>query len=386
MFVLVPAYEPDARLAFLVAALRRGDSDLAVLVVDDGSGPAYASFFADARAAGADVIAHDRNRGKGAALKTGFSWIARADPSADVVTADSDGQHTPDDIARVAAALHSDAGRGESALVLGVRAFHGRVPLRSRLGNLCARGLFRLATGQAITDTQTGLRGIPADRLAWACEIAGDGFEYEQRMLLRLAPDGIDAHEVPIATVYLDRNASSHFRPARDSVRVLVPVLLFAASSVAAFLVDTIMLLALAALGVPLAAAIIAARVMSATVNFFVNRRVVFRSHGRAAAPQAVRYAVLAAALLASNIAWMSYLTSLGVALLVAKMLTEAVLFVLSYGVQRSVVFAATRPERPRSWTTHSTSMARSEETERSVIAGCGALDTVTTTEQGTSR
>lgn len=339
MFVLIPAYEPGPRLRMLIAELRGADPDLEIVVVDDGSGPAFAEVFAAAGDAGALVLAHPTNRGKGAALKTGLAHIARNDPDADVVTADADGQHTPADVCRVADALRTDAETGRSALVLGVRGFDGAVPLRSRVGNAAARGLFRMATGRRVSDTQTGLRGIPADRVAWALSVPGEGFEYEQRMLLRLAPDQVSTHEVPIDTVYLDDNASSHFRPMRDSLRVLLPVLLFAASSLAAFVVDTLGLLVLQALTGWLVPSIIAARVLSATANFVVNRRVVFRARGGPMHGQAVRYAVLALALLASNIAWMSFLTDNGLALLPAKVVTEGVLFILSYGVQRSLVF-----------------------------------------------
>jgi putative flippase GtrA len=347
MFVLIPAFEPGPRMPALVAELLRTDPDLQVLIVDDGSGPVFAPVFAAAREAGAHVITHASNRGKGAALKTGFAHIAGHDPDADVVTADADGQHTPTDVGRVAEALRLDAADGRSALVLGVRGFAGEVPLRSRLGNTVARGLFRLATGRRVTDTQTGLRGIPADRLDWALGIPGEGFEYEQRMLLRLGPDQVGAHEVPIDTVYLERNASSHFHPVRDSLRVLLPVLLFASSSLAAFIVDTVALLVLQALTGWLVPSIIAARVLSATVNFTVNRRVVFRARGGSMTGQAVRYGVLALALLASNIAWMSFLTENGLALLPAKVVTEGVLFILSYGIQRALVFPRADAEPP---------------------------------------
>ena len=298
MFVLIPAFEPGPALPRLVADLRHADPDLDVLVVDDGSGPRFAEVFADARDAGARVVMHDVNRGKGAALKTGLADIAVHGPDADVVTADADGQHTPLDVLRVADALREDAGRGRSALVL---------------------GLFRVATGRRVTDTQTGLRGIPADRIAWALGIPGEGFEYEQRMLLRLAPDGVAVREVPITTVYLARNASSHFRPVRDSLRVLLPVLLFASSSLAAFVVDTVALFVLDLLTGWLVPSIVAARLLSATVNFVVNRRMVFRARDQALTGQAVRYGVLALALLASNIAWMSFLTENGLALLPAR-------------------------------------------------------------------
>jgi len=343
VIVLIPAYEPGPRLAGVVAGLLGADPDVEVVVVDDGSGPGFAPVFALVAGLGATVLRHGVNLGKGAALRTGFDHVIRAHPGDDVVTADADGQHTVTDILRVADELRADAAAGTPSLVLGCRAFSGRVPVRSRAGNAVARSVFRLAAGWSLSDTQTGLRGIPAELVEWVRDQPGERFAYEQNVLLRSRRAGVAAREVPIETVYLDGNASSHFRPVADSLRIMLPLLLFAASSLIAFAVDTVVLLVLTAVTGALIPAIIAARAVSATVNFAVNRRVVFRARGRAGMPrQLVRYAVLALALLASNIVWLDALTRYGVPLVAAKVLTEAVLFVTSYGVQRSFVFGTT--------------------------------------------
>ena len=129
MIVLIPAYEPDDRLVALVADLRA--HDLAVLVVDDGSGPAYAATFEDARRLGATVLAHDVNRGKGAALRTGFAFVSQRFGGHDVVCADCDGQHLVPDILRVAERVAARgvgrpgaaAGEGSGVMVLGARLF-----------------------------------------------------------------------------------------------------------------------------------------------------------------------------------------------------------------------------------------------------------------------
>lgn len=75
MYVLIPAYEPAEHLPELVAALAAADAGLSVLIVDDGSGAAFDDVFACAKAAGASLLRHDRNEGKGAALKTGFAYL-----------------------------------------------------------------------------------------------------------------------------------------------------------------------------------------------------------------------------------------------------------------------------------------------------------------------
>ncbi|MET0812090.1 MAG: bifunctional glycosyltransferase family 2/GtrA family protein [Microbacterium sp.] len=341
MIVLIPAFEPGAALPALVSDLSAADPDAEIVVVDDGSGGSFDAVFADAERCGATVITHAVNEGKGAALKTGFDHVLERHPGEDVVTADADGQHTVGDILRVAEELRRDAAAGRTVVVLGCRGFTGSVPLRSRLGNGISRGLFRAAAGWRLSDTQTGLRGIPSAVLPWMRDQPGERFEYEQNVLLRSHRDGIETREIPIETVYLDRNASSHFRPVVDSLRVVLPVVLFAGSSLVAFTVDTLALLLFTAMTGWLVPSIIAARVLSASVNFAMNRRYVFTRSARGRLGQAARYALLAAALLASNIVWIDALTRFGVPLVLAKITTEVVLFVTSYGVQKTFVFGA---------------------------------------------
>ncbi|GIG42953.1 hypothetical protein Dsi01nite_009940 [Dactylosporangium siamense] len=211
-------YEPDQRLVDLVDGLRGAGQ--AVVVVDDGSGPADAPVFQAVRDRGGTVLTHPVNRGKGVALKTGFRSAKE-----DVVCADADGQHRVEDILRVA-----DHVRRTGRTTLGVRRFTGPVPLRSSAGNALTRVVFAAVTGSRIQDTQTGLRGYPASRLGWLLEVPGERFEDEMRtLLLATRHGGID--QVPIATVYLEHNASSHFRPLVDSARVYAPLLRFSASS-----------------------------------------------------------------------------------------------------------------------------------------------------------
>ncbi|KXC07383.1 bifunctional glycosyltransferase family 2/GtrA family protein [Microbacterium hominis] len=377
--VLIPAYEPDGRLVDVIAALTAAAPETPVLVVDDGSGERFAPVFAAAAAAGAVVLRHGRNRGKGAALRTGFAHAARAWPGAAVVTADADGQHTPADIRRVAEAVDPGGVRrprelvGQSAgsasspragtpaatptattptaddaarartIVLGARAFSGEVPLRSRVGNGTTRWAFRLATGQRLRDTQTGLRGYPAATLPWLQQVPGDRFEYELAMLLRARGAGIALAEVPIETVYLDGNRSSHFRPVADSVRVYGPLLRFTASALLAYAIDTAALLVLDALTGWLLFSVVFARLLSASVNFAVNRSFVFgRARSLPTRTTALRYFSLAGLLLAANYGILSALTDAGIPVLLAKIATETTLFVVSYGVQRTVVFAPT--------------------------------------------
>lgn len=331
--VLIPAYRPDARLAELTADLRRELPGCAVLVVDDGSGPEYSPVFEAARRRGAVVIGYEGNRGKGHALRTGLAHAARRWPGADVVCADADGQHTPTDIAAVAARV-----RRTRRMTLGVRRFTGSVPLRSRIGNTATALLFRGATGWALGDTQTGLRGYPAGDLDWLQAVPGDRYEYELSALLRARELGMTVEEVEITTVYEPGNQSSHFRPIVDSARIYAPLLRFIAASMTCFAIDWAGVVVLFAMTGNLLVAAVGARLVSGSANFFMNRRV-FRAAPGTVRRTAARYILLAVTLLVGSYLALRILTGIGFPLGVAKILGDGMVYVASYLAQRRLVF-----------------------------------------------
>jgi len=347
VIVLIPAYEPDARLPALVTALVEARPDVIPVVVDDGSGPGRTATFDATRAAGAVVLTHPRNLGKGRALRTGIAYAGAAHPGEDVVCADSDGQHTAVDVLRVA-----DHVRRTGSMVLGGRRFDGDVPLRSRFGNAVSRGLLRRASGGHVHDTQTGLRGYPAGSLAWLLDVPGDRFEYELRVLLQAHADGRRVEEIPIQTLYLEGNASSHFRPMADSWRVLAPLILHALVAIGSFVLDLIALWALVAVTGELLIGVIGARLISGTVNFLANRRLVHTGRGPAAPlpaesgakrrlllGEALRYTALASLVALGDVVLLEALTTAGIPLLLAKIGAGAALFVAGFAVQRTLVF-----------------------------------------------
>jgi len=334
MIVLIPAYEPGAALVDLVAEIATLDPGQRVVVVDDGSGAPFRPVFDAVEALGAVVLRHAPNQGKGHALKAGFRHIALRFPGQAVVCADCDGQHRLEDIVRVASALDE-----ERPMVLGVRAFTGTVPLRSRFGNAVTRVAFTLATGRGVSDTQTGLRAYRPELLGWLDTVDGRRFEYELNALLAARTHGITITEVPIATVYLDHNESSHFRPLVDSARIYAPLLRFAASSLAAFAVDFVVFVLLMTFGAGLATSVVTARLISASFNFTANHRFVFGHLGNRAR-SAARYGLLAASLLLANYLLLRGLIGgLGIPAAMAKLMTEFTLFSASYVVQRRFVF-----------------------------------------------
>lgn len=220
--IVVPAFNPPRSLPGYLAALRENGAN-PILLVDDGSRAGSAEVFREciARVPGVELLTHPANRGKGRALKTAFARLLATRPGlAGCVTCDCDGQHAPGDVARCRDALAANPG----ALVLGCRAFsRADVPWKSRFGNAAVRFLFRVATGRAFLDTQTGLRAVPADFMRELLDCPGERFEFETRMLLRLGRR--EVVQVPIRTVYSDGNRGTHFRPLADSLRIVSVVL-----------------------------------------------------------------------------------------------------------------------------------------------------------------
>lgn len=330
---LIPAYEPDGQLPTLAEALAA--EGFRVLIVDDGSGPAYAEVFAGCGER-ATVLRHEKNLGKGAALKTGLAWIRDHGPeSCTVVTADADGQHLPQDVLRICQVAELEP----EALVLGGRRFAGQVPLRSRLGNGLTRWVFRLSTGVRVYDTQTGLRAFSKALLPELLEIPGQRYEYEMNMLLALARGGKPIRELPIQTVYLEGNRSSHFHPLRDSARIYGEILKFSAASLAGFLLDYSLFTLLSVLSGSVVFSNLAARLVSGVVNYSLNRKLVFQSKA-GLARSGLQYALLALGILGVNtLALWVLVTLLGWNRYLAKLLVELLLFTVSYVVQKRWIF-----------------------------------------------
>ena len=336
MYVLIPAYQPDARLPRLILELHRADPSTKIVVVDDGSGQKFSDIFEASATAGAHVISYEHNRGKGYALREGFTWIrdVAGDSPECVVTADADGQHTLNDIFRVGRRC-TDTGKS----VLGVREFVGHVPARSRIGNTATSALFWLATGWKLKDTQTGLRAFPVALLPALLEVQGDRYEYELRVLLHLAKFRHPVTQIPIETIYEAGNPTSHFRPLQDSARIWAPLLKFAASSGVATIIDYVLVLVLNALTGALFFPVIAARLVSASVNFAMNRRV-FEATGVPLRRSALRYAALAVAVVAGSYTMLAVLTGIGMPLWIAKIIADTTMYLVSYSAQSRYVFA----------------------------------------------
>lgn len=214
---LIPAYNPTAALCALVDDLTAAGFD--AVVVDDGSHPQAEGVFRAVETT-ATVLHHRANRGKGEALRTGLDWISHSYPSETVVvTVDADGQHLVNDVVRVCLEQFDQTGDPADRIVLGVRVDSPDTPPRSRVGHEISRFVFCLVTGQAVVDTQTGLRAFRASMIPDLVRIPGHRFDYEMNQLLTLARQGVQVTQVGITTVYASDHVS-HYRGLRDSLLI----------------------------------------------------------------------------------------------------------------------------------------------------------------------
>ncbi|MDQ6861620.1 MAG: glycosyltransferase family 2 protein [Verrucomicrobiota bacterium] len=205
---IIPAYCEEKHVGEVV---RRTLSQLDhVLVVDDGSADQTA---ANARTAGAEVVVHERNLGKGEAIKTGLRyWLDRG--LHHVIILDADGQHLPEEIARFLAAAPLGA-----ELLVGTRMNDVRtMPLVRRIVNRWMSSQISGVCRQTIPDTQCGFRMLSAAVIPHLLDGA-ERFDYETEMLFVASQKGFRVGAVPISTVYSDEVSSIH--PVRDTIRFL---------------------------------------------------------------------------------------------------------------------------------------------------------------------
>lgn len=357
--VILPSLDPDEKLIRVIdGLLEYGFQD--IILINDGSKPENLSYFEQADThPEVTVLHHDRNRGKGAALKTGFTYFLQNRPNAKgVVTVDGDNQHHPQDT-RACSEHMLETGHA----VLGVRDFsQPDVPFRSRKGNRITSAVFKIFVGMTISDTQTGLRALPRDVVSQIVTISGDRFEYETNMLLAFKDLAIPFDEVKIRTVYIEENKSSHFRAVRDSWRIYKLILAhffrYTASSLISSVVEeglfTLLTWLLAGvLAGPWITAVpsITARALSSVLNFFLNKVMVFKSK-MSTRRALLRYIALAVPQLIAQIVLSEFfyiLFRVGAEQTIARAVIYAVvmvvLFVFSFIIQQRWVFAENRKQ-----------------------------------------
>lgn len=207
---IIPALNAERTIAAVVVESRRHLEP--VLVIDDGSSDATGEV---ARAVGATVIRHDVNRGKGAALKTGFAWALERGFDA-VITLDADGQHLASEIPAFVEA-HRET---RADLIIGGRAhLFEQMLARRRMANRFSALCISIASGVRITDSQSGFRLYSAPLLR-SVKLRTDGFDMESEVIVRAGRRGMGIVTIPIELGFVNGIATSHYKPLKDTLRI----------------------------------------------------------------------------------------------------------------------------------------------------------------------
>ena len=343
--VIIPSYEPDGKLPALLQELSDGGFEN-IIIVDDGSGEAYKSIFDEADSfSSVTLLHHAVNMGKGRALKTAFDYVLCHFPDAiGALTADSDGQHSPECIRACAEALIENPG----ALIMGCRSFDGDdVPARSQFGNKLTRRVMKYLVGVSVSDTQTGLRGISASFMKSLLTLKGERFEFETNMLMETKKLGIQIIEVPIKTIYIEDNRTSHFNPIKDSIRIYMTFGKFLFSSLSSSVLDLCLFSIFCALlkGRDLhmlnyiTLSTVMARLLSAAYNYMINYKLVFESRGSLIKTLS-RYVLLAVCQMSLSALLVNIIYPyIGGFETFVKIPVDIMLFFLSYVIQREFVY-----------------------------------------------
>lgn len=242
VIILIPALSPPKKIFYQYIEELLDNNFTNIIVVDDGSDSTYKIFYKELEDIGIDVFYHNKNLGKGRALKNAFNYIlSKYKTGIDyIITVDSDGQHKVEDVKNIANIALSN---NQKALYLGSRDFDKyNVPFKSFFGNKLTSFVYRVLYSDNLKDTQTGLRAIPFEFLKDFLDLYGERFEYEINMLINCSINNKNIIEIPIQTVYFYDNKETHFNPFLDSYKIykvmLKTFIKFTLSSLLSFLVD----------------------------------------------------------------------------------------------------------------------------------------------------
>jgi glycosyltransferase involved in cell wall biosynthesis len=339
--IIIPAYQPSTELSELVEALVKNPQQR-LIVVNDGSTGESKNVFSGLQkhSRQVEVLHHATNLGKGQALKTGFNHFLIQHPAdcVGVVTADADGQHSAEDVLSIANALQQNP----NSICLGSRKFSAGIPLKSAIGNRLTAAIFRLVTGVALSDTQTGLRGIPRDFLLELLHSSESGYDFELDMLIRATKNHRDIVEIPIQTIYIANNKNSHFNVLRDSLKIYFVFVRFSLLSLSTSAIDYLVFALVFWNTHEIFKSIAIARVVAGLFQFTVGKFWVFKSKGNLFY-ELIKYTILVFGLMILSYSLISPLVNNSrLNPYLAKIIAEGTIFLLSFAAQRILVFSST--------------------------------------------
>ncbi len=349
IIIMIPALNPSHQFIKYIDELI--DNNFRnIIVINDGSATEFNTIFEAIKEKNIIVIEHEKNLGKGKAIKSGLEYLQSNDAYNDclgVITVDSDGQHLLKDVINVANSLKEN----KDSLILGCRDFESNnVPPKSKFGNKTTSNFFKLLYGVKISDTQTGLRGISKNLFNQLINLEGDRFEYETNMLIDCILKKVNIVEVQIETVYMNNNKETHFRPFKDSVliywRILNSFFKYSLVSVISCIIDlTLFQILLLTLPIKNSKTIlivistVIARVISSLVNYTLNKKVSFNSKNNVKNTILKYYALCIIQIIVSSTLVSILCNFIGIPEILVKIVVDTIIFIVNYRVQRLFIF-----------------------------------------------
>lgn len=245
--------------------------------------------------------------------------------------------------------IYQEIQNNPDSLILGVRDFNSPiVPFKSKFGNKLTKSVLKLLIGGNITDTQTGLRGIPNKLLGKWSVLFGERFEYETMMLIDSIKSDIPVREVRIKTIYIDDNRETHFNAVTDSIAIYKLIFRtffkYIMVSLSSFIIDYALFCFLIGM-LPytydkqkIAAATVISRICSSLFNYAANKNIVFKNNGNHKA--IVYYYILCITQMFSSALLVLILNSFGILpVQLSKIVVDVFLFLMSFQIQQKIIF-----------------------------------------------
>lgn len=337
IFIIVPTYDPDEEImAKFMNELKKEFKN--ICIVNDGSNKSHNKFFEGFKKDGILVLSHYVNYGKGRAIKTAFNYLLNNYPNiVGCVTCDCDGQHSVSDIKKLAKEVIENPNK----LILGVRNFdNDNVPKKSKYGNKITRNIFKLFIGIDISDTQTGLRGFGKELMINFVTTSGERYEYETNMLIECKEKSIKIKEIEIETIYLNNNATSHFNPLKDSIKIYKLFLKYFIVAFSSFVLDIILFICffnILTINSKILGATILARVVSSIYNYLINSNLIFKEMSL---KTLLKYYLLAVIQMIISGCFVTYLFNLlNISVVLIKIVIDFIIWIINLIIQREFVF-----------------------------------------------
>lgn len=332
IYILVPSYNPDEEIMTkFINELKKSFNN--ILIVNDGS--INKSYFDNLQNDGFEVITNYVNLGKGRALKNGINYLLNKDQDIEgIVTCDCDGQHSVKDIKKIANKISIK----NDELILGVRKFNDKkVPLKSKFGNNITKSVFKMFVGLYISDTQTGLRGMNRNLMISFLDVFGERYEYETKVLIKCKTDNIKIEEVPIETIYINNNMTSHFNPIKDSIRIYKLFTKYILASFSSFIIDLIGFIIAYIFTNNIILSTVIARIISSIWNYNINAKLVFKRMNKRTI---ILYYLLVIIQMFTSAILVSYgYKMFDVSVVWLKILIDFGLFIINYFVEKNIIF-----------------------------------------------